>query len=183
MGAEQSPDNPPEGQQSAASDLEGELTRTAKRAEIEARQAKVAELLLAEQPYRAIARVCDVSLGTVASDVEAIRAGWRQAKVIALEDHRDHVRAQLTRLMRALSTRAFGTPGQGPDVEAIREMRHLLADVRKLDGLDRPEQIHVSGQLSHVEPGSLDAMIEVANRHAAGMIAAGQRVIDAELVE
>ncbi|MBK7167027.1 MAG: hypothetical protein IPH81_17670 [Candidatus Microthrix sp.] len=182
MGAEHPPDNPAEGDESADG-LSQELSRTAKRAAIEDRQAKVAELLLAEQPYRTIARVCDVSLGTVASDVAAIREQWRDSKMPDLEAHRDHVRSQLTRLMRALSTRAFGTKAQGPDVEAIREMRQLLADVRKLDGLDRPEQIHVSGRLSNVEPGSLDAMLEIAGRHAAGMLAAGRRVIDAELVE
>ena len=99
MSAEHPPDNTAEGDESADG-LSQELSRTAKRAAIEDRQAKVAELLLAEQPYRTIARVCDVSLGTVASDVAAIREQWRDSKMPDLEAHRDHVRSQLTRLMR-----------------------------------------------------------------------------------
>lgn len=153
--------------------------------EVEARRARVAELIVTERTYRQIAKIEGVSLSTIANDVKVIRAEWKEAKFGALEDQRDHVRAQLARLMRAVSGPAFGIGGKPPDLEAVREMRALLADVRKLDGLDRPSQVQLSGRigLSAEQGSTVEALIEVAKQHAATMVESAGRVYDVQAIE
>jgi hypothetical protein len=61
--------------------------KAAKTAEVEERRAEIASLLVRKTPYRQIARKLNVSLGTVASDVEAIRTAWREDALSNLADH------------------------------------------------------------------------------------------------
>ena len=155
-------------------------TPSAKQKAIEDRRAKVAELLVAERSQREMAAVCNVSKGTIESDVKAIREEWRSAKLESLEAHRDQVRAQLTRLYRAASVLAHGSP---PDLKAVDECRKLLADIRQLDGLDRPEEVHVRGQVTlGANPEMLRELLVVAKQHAAGLTPTGVEHVG-ELVE
>lgn len=154
--------------------------KSAKQKAIEGRRAKVAELLLAERPYRAMAAVLEVSRGTIENDVKAIREEWRTAKLDSLEAHRDQVRAQLTRLYRSAALLAHGSP---PNLKAVDECRKLLADIRKLDGLDRPEEVHVRGQVTlGANPEMLRELLVVAKQHAAGLTPTGVEHVG-ELVE
>lgn len=134
------------------------------------RREQVAELLLAEQPYARIADMLGVSKSTIGEDAIAIREEWKTAAWSSLEEHRNHTRAQLLRLYRAVAPRAH--QGHLPSVETARR---LLQDIRKLDGLDRPEEVHVRGQIGVGLDGDMgEALLAVAKQHAAGLVPAGR---------
>ncbi|MBI4496777.1 MAG: hypothetical protein HY689_02620 [Chloroflexi bacterium] len=56
------------------------------RADIEARRTRVAELLLEGRSEREMARALGVSLGTVATDVKAVRQEWQARRLAHMEE-------------------------------------------------------------------------------------------------
>ena len=69
--------------------------------QIELRQAKVIDLYLKGHTQREIASILNFSLGTVNSDIAAVRAEWRESRIEDYDDHRQIRAHQICRAMVA----------------------------------------------------------------------------------
>jgi len=116
-------------------------------AQIQERRMRVAMLLLARNTYRQIARQLKVSLGTVASDVEAMMQEWRSDSVAAIGEAKEldlqHIamiiRAQLPGVMRG-------------EIPASEMTLKALTRRAKMLGYDAPEQLQVfDDKLTEIE--------------------------------
>lgn len=104
----------------------------------EERRSKIAALLVRKVPYRQIASTLGVAIGTVASDVEKIRAEWRTS---ALDNLEDYVIEELATLdndeyeLRMLLQRQATVENRLRAYDRILKIRERRA---KLLGLDAP---------------------------------------------
>lgn len=108
---------------------------TADRDRVAERRTQVAALLLASLTQREIAERLEVSLGTVNSDVQAIRAEWSERRSTTYDAWVAEQLAVLDRLQRSMIPLATtGNAGAVDRVLAIMDRRTRLL------GLDKPQQ-------------------------------------------
>lgn len=108
----------------------------AKLDEIAARRHQVATLRLAHLTQAEIARRLDVSVGTVNSDLQAIREEWAERRRSSFETWLDEELAKLDRLERALLPLAL--QGQATAADRVLSVMDRRA---KLLGLNRPDRV------------------------------------------
>ena|SRR5258706_1214237 len=108
--------------------------------EIEARRKRVVELYATGVSQAQVAEAIGVSVGTVNSDLQAVRQDWR---AIAVDDLDAYVREQLDRLDEMLTGLQSGIKlGHTPSVMAAVAVLNRQA---KLLGLDGPTKNEVAG--------------------------------------
>jgi hypothetical protein len=106
--------------------------------QIDDRRATVASLLVQKVPYVDIARIVDVSLGTVAADVKEIRAEWKRQQS---DDIEEYVIEELRTLDSDEYDLRLRWQAVGDDRLKVRiydRILRLRAERRRLLGLDAP---------------------------------------------
>lgn len=125
-----------------------------KRLEIENRRKVVAANILAGATYRDIARSLGVSPATIAGDVKAVQAEWREHYV---KDTNDWASVQLRRLDVMIS--AIWEKARNGDKDAIDRVLKIMERQAKLLGLDQPQRIETTfnwESLMRVDPDQHD---------------------------
>jgi len=113
----------------------GEKVKQSKRDEIASRRTQVAAMRLAQLSQQEIADRLDVSVGTVNSDLQAIRAEWTERRLQSYENWLMEELATLDKLQRAFLPLALSGQTNAADrVLAVMDRR------AKLVGLDKPQQ-------------------------------------------
>lgn len=137
-----------------------------RRAQIESRRAMVSALILAGRTYRQIVEKLgeqgvDVSLGTVASDVQVIRRQWRERAAETYEEHLSEQVAVLDALLATFTPRAMN----GDEKAADRVLRAVESKSRLL-GLEAPTRVQAQVQVSIPElvAEGEAAILELASR-------------------
>jgi len=116
-------------------------------AQIRERRKKVAFLLLARHTYRDIARQLKVSLGTIASDVEATMEEWRSESVAAIDKAKE---LDLRHIAKIVQSQYPGVV-RG-EIPACDMTLKALTRRAKMYGYDAPEQLHVvDDKLTEIE--------------------------------
>ncbi len=115
--------------------------RAAKRAELEQRREKVAELVLAKVPQREIAERLDVSHGAVCDDVRALRRAWTDRAYMAFDAHVAEEVAKLDRLEATVLPKAFDG-----DLNAADRAVKIMDRRARLLGLDGPVKLRVDAE-------------------------------------
>jgi len=111
----------------------------AKRDAIAARRTQVATLRLAHLDQREIAARLDVSVGTVNSDLQAIRKEWAERRDTSYDDWLAEELAKLDRLERSLLPLAL--QGAAPVADRILAIMDRRA---RMMGLDKPAKAEVT---------------------------------------
>lgn len=140
-------------------------------AKIESRRLQVADLLLAGANQREIATALHVSLGTINSDVKAIRTEWRKETKYKFDDLMVH---DLRRVEAAIS--AIWNAVMNGSPEAVRMFLALLERKARMvgyDGLWRAELDHsegreasAAGQGNSLPPGTIGLLGSMAQMNA-----------------
>lgn len=127
--------------------------------EIEQRRDQVAVMLVSRTPYRTMARQLNVSTGTIAKDVKAIRKAWQDRYADEYHEHAAEQLATLDIVKQRLIPRVLtgGKTERDPETGQNRRTMDLFALDRllgvmdreaRLLGLDAPQRIEVQ---MHVE--------------------------------
>lgn len=124
------------------------LTRKAKEIQIEHRRGQVAALVRSGARYRDIAQTLDISIPTVARDMEVVRRMWRDEAVHDVDVARQIDLVRLDRMWLNIDTAI----GKG-NLKAILVGLKILARRASMFGYDKPKEIHVK----------TDATIQIMN--------------------
>lgn len=110
------------------------------RVDAEERRARVATLLLGHKTVRQIAAEVGASRATVARDVQAVRAEWRERR---LADVDQHIAEELARLA-AIEAAVLPQAQEGKLIAVDRALA-IMQRRAALLGLDAPQRREISG--------------------------------------
>lgn len=126
-------------------------TKKQKQLEIARRRVRVEQMYLAGKTYRDIAQELNVSVGTVAGDMQAVMTAWREQTTADLEDFKN---LQMKRLNQLLAS-AWGEATTG-DAKMLAQVRGILNDMNKLMGIEDSVRIDQSLRIEWAEPLGAD---------------------------
>ena len=134
----------------------------------EERRDQVAGMMLARTPYRKMASLLGVALGTIAADVQVIRKRWIANSVHSYDQHVAEQSALLDGIERAMAPKAM--LGNERAAEVLLRVMERRA---RLLGLDRPVRHEVTGadggpiEVTEALADEADALVdELASRRA-----------------
>lgn len=114
----------------------------AKQAQVAIRRARHLELAMAGLNNEEIAAELGMkSRGHASKELCRILKKAQHREALAADQYRALHRARLTKMLAGVWPRAIG----GEDLYAVEAVRKLIADLRKLDGVDEPERTELSG--------------------------------------
>jgi len=136
------------------------------RADIEERRTRVAEMLLARNSERKMARSLGVSLGTIARDVAVVRAEWHQQRIAHVDQW---VAEELARLAtaeeaiwpqilagkwlaidRLLAIQDRRAKYLGLDAPSKIDITHRVRELAEQEGLDPEEAVQAAEELLRI---------------------------------
>lgn len=119
--------------------------RAAKRLEIAERRRKIAQMLLARTPQREIARILEVSTGTVSTDLAALRREWAKDALLSLENHIAQELAALNADEGMLRNRMILAGDNAKlRLETYDRVLRVMERRSKLMGLDAPIRLELA---------------------------------------
>ncbi|MGY0065225.1 hypothetical protein ACWY4P_53895 (plasmid) [Streptomyces sp. LZ34] len=114
----------------------------AKQAQVALRRTRHLELAMAGLNNDEIAAELGMaSRGAASKELCRILEKAQRREALAAEQYRVLHRARLTKMLAGLWDKAIG----GQDLQATEAVRKIIADLRKLDGVDEPEKTELSG--------------------------------------
>lgn len=149
---------------------------------IAARRREVSGLLLLHWPYVDIARKLSVSVGTVASDVAAIRAEWREATLDDFQAHVDEHLAVLRELEAVVLTEALTLSDNGRvRLWAVDRAVQIRDRIAQLMGLNAPAKIEATLRVEMVVQALTATLAElgVDDEQARPVLARNLRALEA----
>ncbi|MFD8384227.1 hypothetical protein ACFV2X_37885 [Streptomyces sp. NPDC059679] len=114
----------------------------AKQAQVALRRTRHLELAMAGLSNDEIAAELGMaSRGAASKELCRILEKAQRREALAADQYRMLHRARLTKMLAGLWDKAIG----GQDLQATEAVRKIIADLRKLDGVDEPEKTELSG--------------------------------------